>query len=192
MIKTQTLLVALAMLAGARAGLQGGIGGGYDGGYGGGYAVSEGGNGGGHGGASSFALFHGPVAGPAHAVHGGYGGDGKHGHGGEYVDYVAYPKYDFAYGVEDHHTGDSHGQKEVRDGDKVVGEYTLKEPGGNVRTVKYHADKKGGFFATVINHGGNDHSGYKHGKAHSFANFHGPVVGDAHEVVRKRLKRFKR
>ncbi|GLG97612.1 Cuticle protein 21 [Gryllus bimaculatus] len=75
----------------------------------------------------------------------------------------AHPKYEFAYGVVDHKTGDKHGQKESRDGDKVVGEYTVKEPGGNVRTVKYYADKKGGFHAHVHNSGGNDHSGGTYG-----------------------------
>lgn len=60
--------------------------------------------------AHSFAHFHGPVEGPGHevVVH------DKHGH--QQVDYVAHPKYEFAYGVEDHHTGDYHGQKEHRDG----------------------------------------------------------------------------
>nr|CAD7407655.1 unnamed protein product [Timema cristinae] len=100
---------------------------------------------GGH--AHSSTYFKGPVVGPAQEVvvssgHGGYGGhDG--GHGGHVVDYVAHPKYEFGYEVTDHHTGDSHYQKESRDGDKVVGEYALKEPGGNVRTVKYVADKHG-------------------------------------------------
>lgn len=60
--------------------------------------------------AHSFAHFLGPVTGPGHevAVH------DKHGH--QHVDYVAHPKYEFAYGIEDHHTGDYHGQKEHRDG----------------------------------------------------------------------------
>ena len=60
--------------------------------------------------AHSFAHFHGPVEGPGHevSVH------DKHGH--HSIDYVAHPKYEFAYGVEDHHTGDYHGQKEHRDG----------------------------------------------------------------------------
>ena len=70
----------------------------------------------------------------------------------------AYPKYNFAYGVTDYKTGDSHGQKESRDGDSVKGQYSLKEPGGNVRTVHYHADKHG-FHAQVHNSNGNDHSG---------------------------------
>ncbi|KAK0078781.1 hypothetical protein PV325_002108 [Microctonus aethiopoides] len=114
--------------------------------------------------AHSFAHFHGPVVGPGHEV---FVND-KHGH--HHVDYVAYPKYEFAYGVEDHHTGDYHGQKEHRDGKNVAGEYSIKEPGGNVRTVKYHADPHGGFFAHVHNSGGNDHSGYHYG-GHSHGHY---------------------
>lgn len=60
--------------------------------------------------AHSFAHFHGPVEGPAEEV----SLHGKHGH---HVGYVAHPKYEFSYGVEDHHTGDYHGQKEHRDGE---------------------------------------------------------------------------
>lgn len=62
--------------------------------------------------AHSYANFHGPVHGPDHevSVH------SKHGH---HVDYVAHPKYEFHYGVEDHHTGDFHGQKEHRDGEYI-------------------------------------------------------------------------
>nr|CAD7456581.1 unnamed protein product [Timema tahoe] len=78
---------------------------------------------------------------------------------------TAHPKYEFGYEVTDHHTGDSHYQKESRDGDKVVGEYALKEPGGNVRTVKYVADKHG-FHPVVHNSHGNDHSGADHGHGH--------------------------
>ncbi|XP_068085634.1 uncharacterized protein [Anabrus simplex] len=167
----------LSVNAGGHGG--GGGGGGHGGGGGGGHAhsfayfhgpvegdaqevhVSDGhggGGGGGHGGHGG----HGGGGG-GHGGHGGYGGHGGHGgHGGGghgYIDYVAHPRYEFAYGVTDHHTGDKHGQKESRDGHHVVGEYTLKEPGGNVRTVKYHADNKGGFIAHVTNSGGNDHSG---------------------------------
>lgn len=60
--------------------------------------------------ARSFAHFHGPVEKAGHeiAVH------DEHGH--QQVDYVAHPKYEFAYGVEDRHTGDYHGQKEYSDG----------------------------------------------------------------------------
>nr|QGT33386.1 cuticular protein 33 [Microplitis mediator] len=110
--------------------------------------------------AHSFAHFHGPVEGPGHevTVH------DKHGH--HHVDYVAHPKYKFAYGVQDHHTGDYHGHKEHRDGKHIVGEYTIKEPGGNVRTVKYYVDPHGGFFADVHNSNGNDHSGGTYGGYH--------------------------
>jgi hypothetical protein len=48
-------------------------------------------------------------------------------------------------------------------GKNVVGEYTVKEPGGNIRTVTYHADPHGGFFARVHNSGGNDHQGGTYG-----------------------------
>lgn len=51
-------------------------------------------------------------------------------------------------------------------GKEVEGEYHIHEPGGNVRTVKYHADPHGGFFAEVHNHGGNDHSGGTYGHKH--------------------------
>uniref|UniRef100_A0ABD2X645 Uncharacterized protein n=1 Tax=Trichogramma kaykai TaxID=54128 RepID=A0ABD2X645_9HYME len=60
--------------------------------------------------AHSFAHFHGPVEGHHHEIT----IPDKHGHH-HTVDYVAHPKYKFAYGVEDHHTGDFHGQKEHRD-----------------------------------------------------------------------------
>lgn len=60
--------------------------------------------------AHSFSHFHGPVVGPHHEI----SHHDKHGH--HHIDYVAHPKYEFSYGVEDHHTGDFHGQKEYRDG----------------------------------------------------------------------------
>ncbi|XP_046748928.1 cuticle protein 8-like [Diprion similis] len=103
--------------------------------------------------AHSFQHYHGPVEGPDVKV----SWHDHHGH--VHHDFAAHPKYEFAYGVEDHHTGDHHGQKEHRDGHNVAGEYTLKEPGGNTRTVKYHAGKHG-FFAHVINSNGNDHGGH--------------------------------
>lgn len=51
--------------------------------------------------------------------------------------------------MHDPHTGDVKNQKEVRDGDVVNGEYSLVEPDGSVRTVKYQADWETGFHATV-------------------------------------------
>ncbi|XP_073951641.1 uncharacterized protein [Choristoneura fumiferana] len=71
----------------------------------------------------------------------------KHGH--KHVDYYAHPKYEFAYKVEDHHTGDIKTQHEQRDGDVVKGFYSLHEPDGSVRDVHYHSDKKTGFHAEV-------------------------------------------
>ncbi|XP_049942121.1 uncharacterized protein LOC126419077 [Schistocerca serialis cubense] len=183
------MLAAAVMAAVCLHASAGGHGGG--GGGGGGHGGGGGGGGGGYlgpgGHAHSYAYFHGPVEGGHHEIvvdggdggggggghGGGHGGHGHGGHhhthtGGKYVDYVAHPRYEYAYGVADGHSGDHHSQKESRDGDKVVGEYTIKEPGGNVRTVKYYSDKKGGFFAEVHNSGGNDHSGgtyggYSHG-----------------------------
>ncbi|XP_073951916.1 uncharacterized protein [Choristoneura fumiferana] len=72
----------------------------------------------------------------------------KHGHK-KHVDYYAHPKYEFAYKVEDHHTGDIKTQHEQRDGDVVQGFYSLHEPDGSVRDVHYHSDKKTGFHAEV-------------------------------------------
>ncbi|RVE52450.1 hypothetical protein evm_002844 [Chilo suppressalis] len=82
------------------------------------------------------------------AVH-GHGDAHGHGHGGDHYDYYAYPKYEFAYKVEDPHTGDFKTQHEHRDGDVVKGFYSLHEPDGSVRHVDYHGDKKSGFHATV-------------------------------------------
>ncbi|XP_073981976.1 uncharacterized protein isoform X2 [Rhodnius prolixus] len=70
------------------------------------------------------------------------------------IDYHAHPKYSFKYGVEDPNTGDVKSAREERDGDRVVGEYSLVEPDGSVRTVKYTADSKNGFNAVVHTHHG--------------------------------------
>ncbi|XP_047368991.1 uncharacterized protein LOC124956786 isoform X1 [Vespa velutina] len=59
--------------------------------------------------AHSFQHFHGPVIGENQEV------TWKDKHGHHHHDYVAHPHYEFSYGVEDHHTGDYHGQKEHRD-----------------------------------------------------------------------------
>lgn len=81
--------------------------------------------------ATSYLQFHGPVEGPVYEVkvpysvnHGDNSND-LHGHEqqgeqhGYSFDYVAHPKYEFSYGVEDHRTGDFHGQKERRDGEPI-------------------------------------------------------------------------
>ncbi|XP_011494559.1 PREDICTED: adult-specific cuticular protein ACP-20-like [Ceratosolen solmsi marchali] len=102
--------------------------------------------------AHSFQHFHGPVEGDDKEV------AWVDKHGKHHQDFAAPAHYEFAYGVEDRRTGDYHGQKEHRDGKAVSGEYTVKEPDGNIRTVKYHADEDG-FHATVYNSHGNNHEG---------------------------------
>ena len=58
--------------------------------------------------------------------------------------FQSHPKYEFAYKVEDPHTGDNKYQHEARDGDVVKGVYSLHEADGTIRIVEYHADKKTG------------------------------------------------
>lgn len=57
--------------------------------------------------------------------------------------------YSFHYDVHDPHTGDVKSQHETRTGDVVTGFYTVVEPDGTIRTVKYKADKHSGFNAVV-------------------------------------------
>lgn len=70
--------------------------------------------GGGHGHAHSFHHFSGPVVGHHEEI------TWKDKHGHLHHDYRAHPKYKFAYGVEDKHTKDYHGQKEHRDGTSSI------------------------------------------------------------------------
>ncbi|KAK9739623.1 Insect cuticle protein [Popillia japonica] len=88
-----------------------------------------------------------------------YGGGGGYGgyDGGDKGDSYAYPKYNFNYGVDDPHTGDSKSQQEERDGDVVKGYYTVKEADGTTRTVQYQADKYNGFNAVVSRSGHASH-----------------------------------
>ncbi|XP_065338096.1 cuticle protein 19-like [Cloeon dipterum] len=86
-----------------------------------------------------------------------YGGhEEQHGHKQLY-DYYAHPKYHFDYAVSDPHTGDFKNQWETRDGDVVKGEYTVHDPDGTIRTVKYTADKHHGFNAVVHKTGKSHH-----------------------------------
>ncbi|KAF5307769.1 hypothetical protein FQR65_LT06640 [Abscondita terminalis] len=104
----------------------------------------------GHGG-SSYA---------SHSLGHDHGHHESHSHGhdhGHHVDYYAHPKYHYKYGVSDHHTHDIHSQHESRDGDSVHGEYSLHEPDGTIRVVKYTADHKNGFNAEVIRKGHAQH-----------------------------------
>ncbi|KAF5283913.1 hypothetical protein FQR65_LT13674 [Abscondita terminalis] len=99
-----------------------------------------------------------------------FDGHGLYGHGHDHDYYVStplliskprpyvfklqkHPKYEFKYGVSDPHTKDQHSQHEIRDGDKVKGEYSLHEPDGTIRIVKYSSDGKNGFNAEVIKAG---------------------------------------
>lgn len=59
------------------------------------------------------------------------------------------PKYTYSYDVQDSVTGDIKGQYETRDGDAVAGAYSLVDPDGFKRTVKYTADALNGFNAVV-------------------------------------------
>ncbi|XP_013186767.2 histidine-rich glycoprotein-like [Amyelois transitella] len=86
-------------------------------------------------------LVHQPVHAPEHK-HEGH-------HEEHHVDYYAIPKYVYEYKVEDPHTHDNKYQHETRDHDVVKGEYSLHQPDGRIRIVKYTADKHNGFNAEV-------------------------------------------
>lgn len=61
------------------------------------------------------------------------------------------PNYNFAYEVNDIHTGDIKSQSETKRGDIILGQYSLIQPDGVRRTVDYRADSHNGFIATVNN-----------------------------------------
>lgn len=65
------------------------------------------------------------------------------------ADYDANPQYSFTYRVTDVETGDSKAQQETRKGDSVEGSYSIVEPDGSIRTVRYSADPVNGFNAIV-------------------------------------------
>jgi hypothetical protein len=65
--------------------------------------------------------------------------------------------YEFKYAVKDQHTHDIKEQAEKRIGDKVEGYYSLLEPDGTTRTVKYTSDKHTGFIAHVEKSGHASH-----------------------------------
>ncbi|KAJ8936262.1 hypothetical protein NQ318_019748 [Aromia moschata] len=65
------------------------------------------------------------------------------------VDLYAPPNYEFQYAVGDPQTGDRKEQTEVRVGDLVKGQYSLAEPDGTLRVVKYTSDDINGFNAVV-------------------------------------------
>ncbi|XP_063838423.1 larval cuticle protein A2B-like [Ostrinia nubilalis] len=71
----------------------------------------------------------------------------------QYHEAPSVPNYNFAYEVNDPHTGDIKNQHESRRGDIVQGQYSLVQPDGIRRTVDYRADEHTGFHATVNNEG---------------------------------------
>ncbi|KAJ8929214.1 hypothetical protein NQ314_018093 [Rhamnusium bicolor] len=79
--------------------------------------------------------------------------------------YIPPARYEFKYGVQDAHTGDQKQQSEAREGDTVRGEYSLAEPDGTIRVVKYTADPHNGFNAVVsrIGHAGHPQIVATHG-----------------------------
>lgn len=70
-------------------------------------------------------------------------------HFDEFLIFQAPPHYEYKYGVHDAHTGDNKEQSEVRIGDTVKGQYSLAEPDGTIRVVKYTSDPHNGFNAVV-------------------------------------------
>ncbi|XP_049866435.1 cuticle protein-like [Pectinophora gossypiella] len=87
-------------------------------------------------------------------------------HEEHHEEHHSHPKYEFAYSVEDKHTGDIKSQHESRDGHLVKGEYSLHQPDGSVRTVKYTADKHSGFNADVHYSGHSQHIEPQHHHHH--------------------------
>jgi Insect cuticle protein len=94
----------------------------------------------------SYAKFSGPVSGHESEVP----VVDKYGHSHHTPDYVAKPDYAFEYGVEDPKTHVSQNRHEQRHDDQVQGEYSLVQPDGKTRTVKYLADDHHGFRAEVF------------------------------------------
>ncbi|CAK1593552.1 unnamed protein product [Parnassius mnemosyne] len=68
------------------------------------------------------------------------------------IQYQVQPSnYNFAYEVNDAQTGDVKRHQESRNGDTVLGQYTLLQPDGITRIVDYRADDQTGFNAVVRN-----------------------------------------
>ncbi|XP_065212494.1 cuticle protein 19-like [Planococcus citri] len=65
------------------------------------------------------------------------------------LDYYVPPKYKFDYAVRDPESGDVKSHWESRDGDAVIGAYTVHDPDGIIRVVEYTADPDNGFNAHV-------------------------------------------
>nr|CAH7764717.1 unnamed protein product [Callosobruchus chinensis] len=74
-------------------------------------------------------------------------------HHHEHEEHYAPAQYEFAYSVQDPHTGDSKEQHEHREGDAVHGSYSFVEADGTKRIVEYTADDHNGFNAVVHREG---------------------------------------
>ena len=57
--------------------------------------------------------------------------------------------YDFNYGISASN-GDVKSAQESRNGDKTVGQYTVNDPDGTVRVVKYTVDGDSGFVVNIL------------------------------------------
>ncbi|EEZ97494.1 uncharacterized protein LOC103314415 [Tribolium castaneum] len=84
-----------------------------------------------------------------------------------------YGTYKFDYGVEDHHTGDIKSHHEVRLGKEVSGVYTVREPDGTIRVVKYTAGPHKGFQAEVQKVNPSDFLGTSGTSGSTFGSFSG-------------------
>uniref|UniRef100_A0A1A9Z8X1 Uncharacterized protein n=1 Tax=Glossina pallidipes TaxID=7398 RepID=A0A1A9Z8X1_GLOPL len=96
----------------------------------------------------SYTRFVGPVRGPEQV----YVTDDPVS-GRQHLDYIAKPEYEFSYGVEDTEARILHNRNEIRDGDDVKGVYSVVDPDGTLRVVRYTADNVNGFKAEVITNG---------------------------------------
>ncbi|KAL1138610.1 hypothetical protein AAG570_008673 [Ranatra chinensis] len=68
------------------------------------------------------------------------------------VDYLTEaPRYSFEYSVQNNESGDVKKHQESREGDNVAVDrvYTITEPDGSTREVRYTADRYSGFKAVV-------------------------------------------
>ncbi|XP_017779405.1 PREDICTED: cuticle protein 19-like [Nicrophorus vespilloides] len=92
-------------------------------------------------GAYSYHNFSGPVSGQIREVY-----------VKDKLDYVAKPDYSYSYGVKDPSTGNDQQHRQTRLGDAVQGEYKVLQADGSMRVVRYTADAKNGFRATVEYH----------------------------------------
>ncbi|CAK1593885.1 unnamed protein product [Parnassius mnemosyne] len=83
-------------------------------------------------------------------------------------------EYNYSYNVIDLATGDAKTLHEIRQGDTVSGSYSLIDPDGTRRTVKYTAGPKTGFKAVIHKEPVAMPQIVKH-KVHKITNHHAPI-----------------